>query len=586
MWGIVVAFASRVLPPDTEARLGAFTELIATAISNVQARDDLRLLADEQGALRRVATQVARGVSAAELFGAVAEEACQLIGAADTRVARYEGNREITVLSGHGNLSDDPPAGTRLPLDGPSVTATVLRTGRPMRIDNGPEGSGTLASLARDQEVSCTVAAPIVVDGSLWGLVVSSWHGNEHPAPGVEEQLAAFTPLIATAISNVQARDGLRHLAEEQGALRRVATLVAQGAPPSAIFGAVASEASRLLGIERIDINRYRSDGRVVVLGSAGEVPVPFGEPWQPEPPSVAATVRDTGRAARIDDFSNLPGLSAETARAVGISSVAGVPILVDGAIWGVMMALAPERLPEYTERRLTDFTDLVASAISQAQARDDLITSRARIVTASDETRRRIERNLHDGVQQRMLALGLSLRAVRASIPDSETDARRGLDRVDGELERLLEEIRDISRGLHPALLSRAGLGPSLRILARRSPIPVSLHVNADPRPPEAIEVAIYYILSEALSNAAKHSSASEISVTVGVQNNMARTIVCDNGVGGAVPGAGSGLIGLIDRAEALGGRLVLESPPSGGTTISVELPLPGASSTPPAGA
>jgi signal transduction histidine kinase len=149
-----------------------------------------------------------------------------------------------------------------------------------------------------------------------------------------------------------------------------------------------------------------------------------------------------------------------------------------------------------------------------------------------------------------------------------------------------VLEEIRDISRGLHPALLSRAGLGPSLRILARRSPIPVSLHVDADPRPPEAIEIAIYYMLSEALSNAAKHSGASEISVTVRVQNDVARTIVRDDGAGGAVPGAGSGLIGLIDRAEALGGRLVLESPPGGGTTISVDLPLAGASTAPPAGA
>jgi GAF domain-containing protein len=348
-------------------------------------------------------------------------------------VARYEGDREITVLSGYGNPSDDPPAGSRLPLDGPSVTATVLRTGRPVRMDGAPEDPGTLASIARAHDVSCTVAAPIVVEGSLWGLVVSSWHGDEHPAPGVEEQLAAFTPLIATAISNVQARDSLRQLAEEQGALRRVATLVAQGAPPSAIFGAVASEASGLLGIDRIDIDRYRPDGKVVMLGSAGEVPVPFGEPWRAEPSSVVATVRDTGRPSRIDDFSDLPGLSAQTARAIGISSVAGVPIVVDGAIWGVMLALAPERLPADIERRLTDFTDLVASAISQAQARDDLITSRARIVSASDETRRRIERNLHDGVQQRMLALGLSLRAVRTSIPDSETDARRGLDRVDG---------------------------------------------------------------------------------------------------------------------------------------------------------
>lgn len=280
------------------------------------------------------------------------------------------------------------------------------------------------------------------------------------------------------------------------------------------------------------------------------------------------------GRAARVDDW--MPGTTPDAAAASGdaFRSAVGAPIMVEGALWGVIVVLAGEILPDDTETRLTDFTHLVASSISNVQARNNLIASRARVVSASDETRRRIERNLHDGIQQRVVSLALSLRAVRArfSLPG---EVQAGLDEVARDLEDVLEEIRVFSQGLHPALLARSGLGPSLRALARRSPIPVSLEVTAGRRLPEPVEIAVYYVVSEALANATKHSRAAEVCVTVASDGAEVRATVADDGVGGAALGRSSGLIGLVDRVEALGGRFALESPAGRGTRISIELPL-----------
>lgn len=275
----------------------------------------------------------------------------------------------------------------------------------------------------------------------------------------------------------------------------------------------------------------------------------------------------ETGRAARLDT-------SVTDAGADGFRSVVGAPILVDGALWGVIIVLASEILQDDIETRLTDFTHLVASSISIVHARNSLIASRARIVAAGDETRRRIERNLHDGVQQRLVGLAFRLRKARAGV-QLPREVRAGLDEVARDLEGVLEEIRVFSQGLHPALLSRAGLSPSLRELARRSPIPVSLDVAAGPRFPEPVETAVYYVVSEALANAAKYSRAAEVSVTVASDASGVRATVADDGVGGAAFGRSSGLTGLVDRVEALGGRFTLESPAGRGTTISIELPL-----------
>jgi signal transduction histidine kinase len=248
---------------------------------------------------------------------------------------------------------------------------------------------------------------------------------------------------------------------------------------------------------------------------------------------------------------------------------------VVEGAIWGaVVLGSFEASFPSETEQRLDEFTELAATAISNATARAELVASRARIVAAGDEARRRIERNLHDGTQQRLIALGLDLQSARAAISKDQREAHSALVGVERDLETILVDLRELSHGLHPPLLSRLGLGPSLRALARRSPIPVHLDVDLPQRPAASLETALYYVISEALTNAIKHSHASEISVTVTCGEKLAASIV-DNGVGDADPSGGSGLTGLLDRIDALGGRFVLDSPPRGGTRISIELPV-----------
>jgi signal transduction histidine kinase len=226
-------------------------------------------------------------------------------------------------------------------------------------------------------------------------------------------------------------------------------------------------------------------------------------------------------------------------------------------------------------ESRLAAFTELVATAISKAQANDDLLASRARIVAAGDDARRRLERNLHDGTQQRLIAIGLDLQRIRAAIPEDQQLARAGLEHAERDLEAVLEEVREVSRGLHPAQLSRGGLRVALKALAHRSPIPVTLEVDVDERPAPPVEVAVYYVVSEALTNAIKHSGATAISVRVASNEYVVHARIADDGAGGAVAEVGSGLSGLSDRVEALGGRFVVESPPGRGTAISIELPM-----------
>jgi signal transduction histidine kinase len=262
--------------------------------------------------------------------------------------------------------------------------------------------------------------------------------------------------------------------------------------------------------------------------------------------------------------------------RRLGVRSAVASPIVVEGALWGaVVLGSLGESFPPATERRLDDFTELVATGISNATARAELVASRARIVAAGDEARRRIERNLHDGTQQRLVSLGLAARAAEASLPPDRDDLRAQLSGVATGLVAAVEDLQEISRGIHPAILSKGGLAAALRTLAHRSAIPVDLDIAADGRLAEPIEVAAYFVASEALANAAKHSQASRIDVAVEQRDGRLRLSVRDDGIGGADAGRGSGLIGLSDRVEALGGSLRVSSRPGDGTQITAELPL-----------
>jgi len=285
-----------------------------------------------------------------------------------------------------------------------------------------------------------------------------------------------------------------------------------------------------------------------------------------------------TGRSARHDPQSVTVDDErlAELLRRLGIVSTVAVPINVEDEPWGVItVSSADEPLAYDTEERLERFTELVATAIANAEGRSELAASRRRIVAASDEARRRIERDLHDGTQQRLVSLGLAVRAAEADLPPEREELRAQLSAVASGLVAAVEDLQEISRGIHPAILSKGGLGPALQSLAHRSAIPVNLAITADARLEEPIEVAAYFVASEALANAAKHSQASRIDVSLEQRDRNLVLSIGDDGVGGADAGRGSGLVGLSDRVEALGGAIRVSSPPGEGTQIVAQLPL-----------
>ena len=276
-----------------------------------------------------------------------------------------------------------------------------------------------------------------------------------------------------------------------------------------------------------------------------------------------------------VEDYSHRRGAFAVKAREVGLRSVAAAPITVDGAVWGlVTIASTDGPLPDRTEDRLAEFTELLGTAIANTQSRTELSASRARVVAAADETRRRLERDLHDGIQQRLVSLALKARTIEMMTPQPVDKTRGELSLLaDGFSVPPLDELREISHGIHPAVLSEAGLGPALEALARRSAVPVELDLNLGPPPGQQVEAAAYYTASEALANVAKHARATVIDMRA--DDNSALTLsIRDDGIGGADPSRGSGITGLKDRVEALGGTISVLSPPGRGTTLHVQLP------------
>jgi signal transduction histidine kinase len=577
LWGVMTAAstAEEPLPADTEARLASFTELVATAIANAESRSGLARLAEEQAALRRVAVLVARHSSPDEVFTAVTEAVGSLLCADLTAMHVFPGDGTATTIAGWSAAGPMLPIGTRLPLDGDSVTARIFHTGAPARMDAYADVEGETAAVARGLRLRTTVGAPILVDGQLWGALMAATRGAEPFPEDAEARIGAFTELVATAISNTEAREALARLADEQTSLRRVATLVAQGVRPSEIFSAVSHEVERLLG-SAAAVLKFEHDGRAIVfVGSSNSTDIPAGTRRELLDAMASAEVYRTGRSSRVDGVDWWPESDPATAAAPrrGSRSTVASPIVVEGRLWGTMVVWSiDELLPLDAEARLEKFTELVATAIANADSKAELAASRRRIVAASDETRRRIERDLHDGTQQRLVSLGLAVRAAEVNLPP---DARLQLSRIATGLNQAAMELQEIARGIHPAILSQGGLGPALRTLARRSAIPVVLDVPTDTRLPAAIEVAAYYVASEALANAAKHAQASCVELSLAPRDGKLLLSIRDDGVGGADAGRGSGLVGLTDRVEALAGAVSVRSPPGEGTLIVAELPL-----------
>jgi signal transduction histidine kinase len=400
--------------------------------------------------------------------------------------------------------------------------------------------------------------------------------------------VAVFVPIALLAnvlgaqarLRAAEARRAARQVSElacRQAALRRVATLVARGVSPDEIFAAVANEVANALGVGNATLFRYLDVdfGEIVAAHDDGPARMPVGARLQLSGDNVAGLVQRTGVTARMDSHEHSAGSAAALIRELGFVSAVGAPIIVDGQLWGSAIVGFNDREPPPpdTEERLTDFAELVATAVANAEARGELIASRARIVTAGDEARRRIERDLHDGAQQSLVALALRVRSLQASW-SSEGDPERQLAEIGDGLAEACDELRQISHGIHPAVLSQGGLRPALGALRRRAAIPVELSVAVERRLPESVEVAAYYVVAEALTNAAKHASASQVTVDVIVDDKRLRLSVTDDGMGGAAPRGGSGLIGLKDRVEALGGHIHITSRDHQGTTLAAEIP------------
>jgi signal transduction histidine kinase len=535
-------------------------------------------LGREQEALRRVATLVARGVPAKQLFDAVTAEVGRLLGADLAGMVRYKPGLQSPVADWSA-VGSHPHIGGRWPLDGDDPGAVVARTGQPVRIDDYTGAAGEIAAFIRERlGISSTVASPIVVEGELWGaLGVHTTHGRVLP-PDAAAHLANFTELVGTSISNANARDEVARLAEEQAALRRVATLVARESPQAEVFAAIAEELGRLMAVDHVRMLWFEADGTATTVASAGELgdAMPLGARERMPPDSLGGQVHRSGRSARVDDYAEIAGRVGRRAREIGVGSAVATPIVVEGRLWGAMVAASrkPARFPAESEARMHQFTELLAIAIANLHARAERDASRARIVEATDLERRRVVRDLHDGAQQRLVHTVVTLKLAERALDRGDGDARSLVTEALAQANRANAELRELAHGILPAALTRGGLRAGVDALVSRIDLPVDVDVTGERYPP-GIEASAYFVVAEALTNVLKHARAERAAVTASAAGGVLHLQVRDNGVGGASP-EGHGLTGVEDRVTALGGTLDVDSPPGRGTLLEALLPLP----------
>jgi signal transduction histidine kinase len=413
----------------------------------------------------------------------------------------------------------------------------------------------------------------------LWGALAIHSKRDAPLPPDTESRIAQFSDLVATAIANAEARAEVERLAEEQAALRRVATLVAEGASPTAVLDAVAGEMEGLLGADQVALNRFEPGAEILVLAHRGldVARTPVGSRVSHEGESATATVRRTGRPARVEHYEGAPGALAELARDTGLRVSVGAPIVVDGRLWGIITASwkGEEPPPADTEERMAHFAQLLDTAIANADSRDQLTASRARLVTAADEARRRVVRDLHDGAQQSLVHTIVTLKLAQRAFREKDGKAESLVGEALGHAERGNAELRELAHGILPSVLSRGGLRAGVDAFTARLDLPVQVDVPPE-RLPAEVEASAYFIVAEALMNVVKHSHAERAEVRASVEDGTLHVQVRDDGKGGADP-SGHGLVGLGDRASALGGRLKIESPAGGGTLVTATLPLSG---------
>jgi PAS domain S-box-containing protein len=518
----------------------ALTSLVLAAVTAERTRADEALRTNTER-LRSVVQSMAEGLIVRDAHGVITDcnaAAEQILGLGRDRLT---GQRPQAALGATVDSEAGPLSTGRLMGD------AVLATGAPE--------AGLVAHMTR-------------ADGTAVWVSVSS--GPVLDAAGEPEG-------VVTTVSDISER---RHSAAEQAALRRIATLVAAEALPSSVFERVTEEVAGLLDTPSASLVRYEDDGRATLVGAwrgPGSEINPVGTTFDLDGDSVLARVRASGRAQRIEDYERASGSLAEQLRSLGYRCSVAAPVTVGGSLWGALIASSrrSESLAERSERRLCDFADLVAQALSNADAYDKLAASRARIVEAGDAERRRLERNLHDGAQQQLVSLAVQLRLAEARLETDPAQARVELVTAREHLGLALQELRELARGIHPAILTDGGLSPALSALATRATVPVEIVDVPGERLPEPVEAAAYYLIAEAITNVAKHACASHVAVSVRRDDRRVVVQVADDGVGGANAAGGSGLHGLADRVEALHGRLRVESPRGGGTRIDAQIPV-----------
>jgi PAS domain S-box-containing protein len=565
--------------PEGRGAVVAFTDIEERLRAEEVLREHDAVLATREASLRRIGTLVAGGAASAEVFAAIAGEVGHVIGLPLVAVWRYEADGTATVLGAWGEQPHPFRAGTRWPLDSLTVAARVKQTGRPARIDHLAGVHETIADAVRETGIRSGAGAPIVVDGDIWGAMTAGRADREPLPDHIEDRLAGFTELVGAAISSSASREQLARLADEQAALRRVATLVARESSPAEVFAAVAEELGRLLDVAATRLVRYEQDDTATIVASWGRLAdtIPVGTRMPLGGMNVISLVARSGRPARIDDYAQATGAIADYGRRLDARGAVGGPIVVAGRVWGAMIASSrqAEPLPAGTEVWIADFAELVATAIANVQARSELAASRARIVAATDEERRRVVRDLHDGAQQRLIHTIITLKLAHRALPNDQEDATALVIEALDHAEQATAELRELAHGILPSVLTHGGLRAGVEALASRTPVPVENGVSVG-RLPATVEATAYFIVAEALTNVAKHARANAVEITAHIDGGALHVHVHDDGVGGARPD-GRGLEGLADRLAAVNGSLRVESSDEAGTLVAAAIPLPG---------